>query len=220
MFEICLDRQLPNGLIPLDVLHNIKNKQPQELIIPLLNTANTDINLLKNTVLGSIARVDNVECVENVSSDTMQSISDKVHDKTQLEKKVKPLFPVFPDQSSFQTHAHDNSKSLVQLQNANVPPVIQHKLNTMLNNEFTCIISKSPTDFRRTNLVEMDLPTTGPPMATKPYTIPLKYKSFIDEEIKLLEDARCISKSLSNWASPICIVKKKPDPGQPHKPQL
>ena len=90
----------------------------------------------------------------------------------------------------------------------------------MLNNKFTCIISKSPTDFRRTNIVEMDLPTTGPPMATKPYTIPLKYKSFVDKEIKLLEDAGCISKSLSDWAFPICIVKKKPDPSQPHKPQL
>ena len=161
-----------------------------------------------------------MECVENVSSNTMQSISDKAHDETQLEQQVKPLLPVFLDQSSFQTHAHDNSKSLIQLQDANVPPVIQHKLNTMLNNEFTCIISMSPTDFRRTSLVEMDLCTTGPPVATKPYTIQLKYKSFIDEEIKHLDDARCISKSLSNWASPICIVKKKPDPGQPHKLQL
>ena len=37
LFKISLDRQLPNGLIPLDVLHNFKNKQPQELIIPILN---------------------------------------------------------------------------------------------------------------------------------------------------------------------------------------
>ena len=63
----------------------------------------------------------------------------------------------------------------------------------------------------------MDLPTTGPPVAKKPYTIPLKYKSFVDDGIKLLEDAGCISKSLSDWASAICIVKKKPDPSQPHK---
>ena len=48
----------------------------------------------------------------------------------------------------------------------------------------------------------------------------MKYKSFIDDEIKLLEDASCISKPLSDWASPICIMKKKPDPTQPHKPQL
>ena len=31
LFEVNLDRQLPNGLIPLDVLHNIKSKQPQEM---------------------------------------------------------------------------------------------------------------------------------------------------------------------------------------------
>ena len=66
----------------------------------------------------------------------------------------------------------------------------------------------------------MDLPTTGPSVSTKPYTIPLKYKAFINEEIKLLEDAGYISKSLSNWASLTCIVKKKPDPSQPDKPQL
>ena len=86
----------------------------------------------------------------------------------------------------------------------------------MLNNESSCIISKSSTDFGRTNLVEMDLPTTGPTVAMKPYTIPLKYKSFIDEEIKLLKDTGHISKSLSNWASPLCIMKKKPNPSQPH----
>ena len=90
----------------------------------------------------------------------------------------------------------------------------------MLTSKFTGVISKSPTDFGRTNLIEIDLPTTGPPVSTKPYTMPLKYKSFVDNEIKLLEDASCISKSLSDWASPICIVKKKPDPSQPKKPQL
>ena len=47
LFKISLDRQVPKDLIPLDVLHNIKNKQPQELIIPILNTAVKDIKLLK-----------------------------------------------------------------------------------------------------------------------------------------------------------------------------
>ena len=55
----------------------------------------------------------------------------------------------------------------------------------------------------------MDLPTTDIPVDSTPYAIPLRYKSFVDEKIKLLEDAGCISKSLSDWASPICLVKKK-----------
>ena len=47
LFEINLDRQLPKGIIPLDVLNNINHKQPHELIIPLLNMALTDVKLLK-----------------------------------------------------------------------------------------------------------------------------------------------------------------------------
>ena len=132
----------------------------------------------------------------------------------------KSLLPAFPYRSSFTMHAHDSSKSPIQLQDANIPLEIQHKLNIMLTNKFAENISKSFADFGQTNLIEMDLPTTGPPVSTKPYTIPLNYKTFVDEEIKLLEDARCISKSLSDWASPICIVKKKPNPSQPDKPQL
>ena len=61
IFNISLDRQLPTGIIPLDVLHNINNKQPRELVIPLLNVANTDIKLTKNTVLGSLTRVSNID---------------------------------------------------------------------------------------------------------------------------------------------------------------
>ena len=102
------------------------------------------------------------------------------------------------------------------LQDADIPQDVSDKLNHMINTQFAYIVSQTSTDFGRTNLVEMDLPTTGLPVASKPYTIPLKYKSFVDKEIKLLEDASCISKSISNWASPICIVKKKARP-QPTK---
>ena len=159
--------------------------------------------------------MDNAENVQNIYS--LQHHHVKAHDKTQPSK---PKLPVFPNHSSFTTHAHNNNKSPIQLQDANVPLEIQCKLHTMLTSKFTGIISKSPAGFGRTNLIEMDLPTTGLPVSTKPYTIPLKYKSFVDDEIKLLEDAGCISKSLSDWVSPIRIVKKKPDPSQPNKPQL
>ena len=149
-----------------------------------------------------------------------QPTSNKTHHTTLQELQVQTLLPVFPEQSSFQTYAHDDNKPPIELQDVNILQLVQSKLNEMLNNEFTCIISMSSADFSRTNLVEMDLPTTGLPVASKPYTIPLKYKSFMDDEIMLLKDAGCISKPLSNWVFPICIVKKKPDSSQPHKPQL
>ena len=152
-----------------------------------------------------------------------QNIHSLEHGNTQAQATAqpsRPLLPAFPDCSCFATHAHNISKSPIQLQNADVPLEIQYRLHSMLTNKFADIISKSTVDFGRTKLIEMDLPTTGPPVSLKPYTILLKYKSFVDNEINLLEDASCISKSLSNWASPICIIKKKPDPSKPHKLQL
>ena len=188
LLEISLDRQLPKGLIPLNILHNIQHKQPQEMLIPLLNIMNSVVKLPKNTILGSITKVDNAENVQNIYSLKHHNVMGNV--KTQPSK---PLLPVFPNCSSFTTHAHDSNKSPIQLQDANVPLEIQCKLHNMLASKFTGIISKSPADLGRTTLIEMDLPTTGPPVSTKPYTIPLEYKSFVDDEIKLLEDVSCIS---------------------------
>ena len=141
-------------------------------VMPLLNVANTDIKLSKNTILGSLTRVSDIDSIQIVSYKMMQSTSDKACDEP-LQQPHQSLLPEFPEQSSFQTHKHDDNKPPIKLQDTNVPPLIQNKLNAILNNEFTCIISKSPTDFSRTNLVEMDLPTIDPPVATKPYTIPL-----------------------------------------------
>ena len=48
-----------------------------------------------------------------------------------------------------------------------------------------------------------------------PYSIPLKNRDFVDEEIQQLEDAGIISRSMSDWASPILEVPKKPAPQDP-----
>ena len=59
------------------------------------------------------------------------------------------------------------------------------------------------------------IPTMGLPIACKPYPLQLKYQKFIDEEIGLLENAGCISKSLSLWPILGLIVPTKPDPLNP-----
>ena len=165
--------------------------------------ANSDVKLLKNTVLGLLSRVNNIDSIHNVSWEKMHTTSDEIQGITFQEMQAQKLLPAFPEQSNFQIHAHDDSKLSIKLQDADIQHIIQSQLNEMLNNEFTSIVSKSSADFGRTNLVEMDLPTTGLPVISKPYTIPLKYKSFMDDEHKLLGDAGCIPKSLSDWASPI-----------------
>ena len=203
-------------------MHKLNYKQPGELVIPLLNAGHIDIKLPKNTILGLINQIDNLESIHEVSWEKIQdakneAISIAAQDpQTQTQR----LLPAFPKCSNFQIPAKDNSKQTIMLQDADIPQNVRDKLNHKINTEYACTVSKSSADFGRTNFMEMDLPTTGLPVALKVYTIPLKYKSFKDDEIKLLEYAGCISKLLSDWASSICIVKKKPDPSQPNKLQL
>ena len=136
IFEISLDRQLPTGMLSLGVLHNINNKQPQEINISLLNVANSDIKLPRNTVLGSLTRVSNVGSVQNVTYMKTQSTSDKACNETLQQLQVQSLLPVFQEKSSFQTQSHDNNKPPIKLQDTNVPLLIQNQLNAMLNNKF------------------------------------------------------------------------------------
>ena len=84
---------------------------------------------------------------------------------------------------------------LIILQDAQVLQEAGDKVSSLLENELDNIISKSSADVGRTKQFKMDVQTTGPPMAQKPYPIPLRCQKLIDEEIFLLEDADCISKS-------------------------
>ena len=161
-----------------------------------------------------------MDTIQEVSWMKIQDAKNEAVSNAAQYPQTHKLLPAFPKHSNFLIHINDNSKPAVMLQDTDIPQAARDKLNHMINTQFACMISKSSADFGRPNLVQMDLPTTGLPVASKLYTIPLKYKSFVDEEIKLLEDAGCISKSISNWESSICIVNKKPDPSQPNKLQL
>ena len=152
-----------------------------------------------------------MDSIHEVSWEKMQTTKNEGTSTTSQGPQTQKLLPTFSEKSSFQVHANDGSKLAITLQDAEIQQKVRNQPNHMLNTKFTCIVYKFSTDFGRTNLVEMDLPTRGLPVTSKPYTIPLKYKSFIDNEIKLLEDTGCIFKCLSDWESPICIVlKNKP----------
>ena len=105
-----------------------------------------------------------------------------------------------------------NTKShLRSIPDADIPEEVRLQLQEVLDRNDIHSISQTVTDINRTNLIELDIPTEGPPIASKPYTLPLKYHEFMDHEIKQLEEVGIISWSMSDWASPILVVPKKED---------
>ena len=124
-----------------------------------------------------------------------------------------------PPESSFQPK-QNGSKQMILLQDAQTPQEAKDNLSSILEGDYNSTVSKSPLDVGRTNHFQMDIPTTGSPIACKPYPIPFKYQKFMGREIRLLENEGCISKSVSPWVAQVIIVPKKQDPLNPQKQQL
>ena len=84
-----------------------------------------------------------------------------------------------------------------------------------LKDKYPKVFSVNSQDIGQTNLVTMHVDTRdNSPICQKPYTLPLKHYSWVQQEIKTLEHAGVIKKSISPWASPIVVVPKKSAPGE------
>ena len=78
------------------------------------------------------------------------------------------------------------------------------------------VFSINNEDIGHTQLVTMDIDMGDSPLVCqKPYTLPLKHYTWVQQEIETLEWAGVIKKSISPWASPIVVIPKKSAPGEP-----
>ena len=108
----------------------------------------------------------------------------------------------------------------VKLQDAQVTEKDKNNFRNLCQ-EYTDIFSKSSEDIGHTPLVTMDIETgDSPPICQKPYSLPLKHVEWVAKELEILEKAGVISRSVSPWASPIVIVPKKSEPGEPPRRRM
>ena len=103
----------------------------------------------------------------------------------------------------------------VELRDQDVPKETKQEFDK-LKEDYPEVFSLNNQDIGHTQLVTMHVDTgDSPPIYQKPYTLPLKHYSWVQQEIETLEQAGIIKKSLSPWASPIVVVPKKSGPGEP-----
>ena len=108
----------------------------------------------------------------------------------------------------------------VLLEDKNISPRLQEAFDKLCE-KHDDIISKNSGDIGKTMLVEMEIDTGNcPPIASKPYTLPLKHYDWVQREIETLEKAGIIERSISPWASPVVIVPKKSAPGKPPRRRM
>ena len=103
----------------------------------------------------------------------------------------------------------------MELRDQDVPRETKQEFDK-LKEDFPEVFSLNNQDIGHTQLVTMHVDTgDSPPICQKPYTLPLKHYSWVQQEIETLEQAGIIKKSLSPWASPIVVVPKKSRHGEP-----
>ena len=108
----------------------------------------------------------------------------------------------------------------MQLQDAEVTEEYREKFR-LLCREFEDVFSKDSTDIGKTPLITMDIDTgDSPPVCQRPYNLPLKHREWVQKELETLERAGMIVRSISPWASPIVVVPKKTEPGEPPRRRL
>ena len=109
----------------------------------------------------------------------------------------------------------------VLLEDKNISPKTQEAFDKLCKKykKYDDIISKNSGDIGKTMLVEMEIDTGNhPPIASKPYTLPLKHYDWVQRGT--LERAGIIEGSISPWASHIVIVPKKSATGKPPRRRM
>ena len=201
----------------MDVVHSFKNKKtPRTLKLLILNTSTNYESIPKGTLLGTFEPVD--EDINEIHTTSCTKLEGQMHQahsqlrrkksykqalwRTSKEGKESPeLLPQYPTESNMEMETVMKRQE-VNLEEAKDADKWKAKVMSMLESKFISIVSKSSTDVGQTNLHTLDVQVTeGSPVFVKQYTIPLKYRNFIDET-KWLEEAGLISRSLSNWSIP------------------
>ena len=209
----------PN-MITLPVLHKTDQETRENVPYLLINLSMEDEEIEKGEELAEMTvcpyqlneveteQTDEEEEINNIEEDKIFEKCDMFDDKIEVEKK----FITSP--------AQIESQRKVKLQNAPITDEDRSNFKELCN-KYTDIFSRSSEDIGHTPLLKMDIDTgDNPPVCQRPYSLPLKHVEWVTKELEILEKAGVISRSVSPWASPIVIVPKKSEPGEPPRRRM
>ena len=217
-------RDFPN----IQVARSYVNNPQQSLAPNCIPFAFTNLSMYsqylgKDKVVGFAQLTAEVEVEVHALADhdeiaeMMRGPQNHIPHKTQAKYKM----PIIPLDNAFITSPADVSgPRKVDLQDADITPSTRSTFDTLCE-KYPKVFSKENEDIGRTQLVTMDIDTgDSPPVSSRPYTLALKHHRWVQEEVETLERADVITKSMSPWTSPIVVVPKKSQPGEPPKKRL
>ena len=189
------------------------NAKAEKIPYMMINFSNTEhVTIPKNKVVATATEEVEVEYVEVNETYEATKFRNWIPSKQKLPPIPKTDFIVSP--ADVRPHRR------IELKDYDISPETRQKFEDLCD-RFPEVFSQNSEDIGHTNLLEMEIETgDSPPVASKAYTLPLKHRDWVKQELETLERAGVIERSISPWASPIVIVPKKSEPGEPPRRRM
>ena len=199
-------------LVTIPTVHQVETLKPMQVPYVLINLAKKSVSLSKGELLGSLELIE--EDIGKIFTNmAMEMMSLEVEENQNTEVgEVEKKFITSP--ADVEVHRKVNLQDAI---------VTNESLQTFkaLCEKYEDIFSKDSTDIGRTPLLTMEIDIgDSPPISQRPYNLPLKHSDLVQKELDTLEKAGVITRSVSPWASPIVIVPKTTEPGEPPRRRL
>ena len=130
--------QLPEGVIPLDVLHRMDHKTPKILNIPIMNNNNTTCSLTKTFPIAMLTLAGRCKEVQDISW-------------TKLQDNTAKLLPKLPNNTDLNFEP-DTNNSTRSIPDADIPDKPRSKLKELLDIKYINTVSQTAMHIGRTNL--------------------------------------------------------------------
>ena len=221
-------------LLILNLLHKFDSRYQEQCVAIDVNVSDEDIILNKGMTLFFVEETDLTRDIPHAQNMDAVNIINKEEEQVDIKRETvekssqvitsdsnkenchngTEKLALIPENSAFMFHNNFYLKPRITLLDKELSSETQQQLETLLK-EFSDIMSKSSSDIGLTHLKEMVLHMKlgNIPVASKPYSLPLKLHKFVKEELTNLLEAELIEWSLSPYAAPIMVVPHKSPAG-------
>lgn len=217
--NLLLEEEFPE-LVMVPTIHKVNTRFISVLPYTLVNLDTEAVFLEKKQILGSLEPTEiELQGIITETATEIFNIEDKEYQSDDSMRNIERDTQI-PDKKFITSPADVEIHRKVELQDAKVTEENKGRFKNLCK-QFDDIFSKNSADIGKTPLITMEIETgDNHPITQRPYNLPLKHVEWVQMELDTLEKAGVIKRSVSPWASPIVIVPKKSEPGEPPRRRL
>ena len=192
-----LTEEYPNLYI-IPMIHNADVHKTENVPLVIINFLTDSVYLLKGEIMGFMQNqsLDISEIVTETSTEPSPILLEEDNDIEGLKEWKRKIISENMEKKFITSLVDIEIHRKVELQDADITEGQQNAFKELCN-EFKDTFSIDSSDIGKTPLIEMEIDSgDSPPIAQKPYTLPLKHATWVQKELEIFEKAGVIVRSV------------------------